>query len=125
MATRIQKKPLLSELMGKIESFERVVELQYNQNGNIREYLAGLGKSLNTPSSSHSAWNFLPWITSLLPQPLIPAYNKNHRILIKIGHKPGSMSLTEKLSEELTDIINAQLKKSKVTNKDVQMVKML
>lgn len=35
------------------------------------------------------------------------------------------MSLTEKLLKELTDIINAQLKKSKVTNKDIWMVKIL
>lgn len=35
------------------------------------------------------------------------------------------MSLKEKSSEELTNIINAQLKKNKVTDKYVRMVKML
>lgn len=34
------------------------------------------------------------------------------------------MFLTEKSLEKLTDIINAQLKKSKVTDKDIQIVKM-
>lgn len=125
LATRIQKEPLLSKLMSKMESLERVVELQYNQNRKIGEDLAGLGKSVNTPSPSRSAWNPLPQITLPLPQLPIPAYNKDHRILIKIEHKPGSMSLMEKSSKELTDIINAQLKKSKVTDKDVRMVKML
>ena len=54
LVTRIQKKPLLSELMGKMESFERVVELQCNQNRKIGEDLAGLDKSLNMPSPSRS-----------------------------------------------------------------------
>lgn len=107
LATRIQKEPLLSELMGKMESLERVVELQCNQNRKIGEDLASLGKSLNTPSPTRSAWNPLPQIISPLSQPPISTYNKDYRILIKIGHKPDFMSLTQKLSEELTDIINA------------------
>lgn len=110
--------------MGKMESLERVVELQCNQSRKIGD-MAGLGKRLNTPSPNRSAWNPLRQITSPLPQRPIPVYNYNHRILIKIEHKPGSFSLTEKSSEELTNIINAQLKKSKITDKEVRMVKML
>lgn len=79
--------------------------------------------NLNTPSPNRSVWP-LPRITSP-PQTPMPTYNRDHRILIKIEHKPGSVPLTEKSLEELTEIISAQLKKSKATDKDVRTVKML
>ena len=124
-ATRIEKEPVVSDLMGKMERLERVVELQYNQTRKIGEDLAGLGKSLNTPNPKRSEWNSLPQITSSLPQPPTPAYNKDHRILVKIEPKPGSSLLGEKSSEELTDIINAQLQKRRVTDTDIRMAKIL
>ena len=55
----------------------------------------------------------------------MPTYNRDHRILIKIEHKPGSVPLTEKSLEEPTEIISTQLKKSKATDKDVRTVQML
>lgn len=76
-------------------------------------------------SLSCSTQNFLPWIILSLPQSPIPAYNKDYQILIKIKHKFSSISLIEKLLEKLTDIVNVQLKKSKVIDKNIQMVKIL
>lgn len=43
LVKRIQKEPLLSELMGNKESLEKVVKLQCNQNRKIGEDLAPIG----------------------------------------------------------------------------------
>lgn len=124
-ATRIQKEQVVSDLVGKMERLKRVVELQCNQTRKIGEDLAGLGKSLNTPNPKRSARSSLPQITSPFPQPPTSVYNKDHRILVKIEPKAGSILLWVKSSEELTDIINAQLKKSRATDTDIRMAKIL
>lgn len=83
-ATRIQKEPVVSDLVGKVERLERVVKLQCNQTRKIGEDLAGLGKILNISNPKRPAWKSLPQITSPLPQPPTPVYNKDHWILVKI-----------------------------------------